>query len=719
MSTNSKNTTNTFISYRWKRSRQSGDTIDYAKADTLADTSEFMSNLRETYLGVQDTTQFKGTDSDTKSHGSDEVPVTQSSITSSLLAHSDQKQRIQTDISSVGDLKDGKHGAKQGNTSSFDAPPFTVVELSAKDLKNKCVQSGTIEFSKLFDNPIDSQNQVPKIENDDTSQDLISIPSILARMAKNWQAEGTEKGYHVDEDDDEYQEYFAGMPPIEMSHSELLLFMEKTLSKGLSANSPLSRVKISKKKAREIKINLWMNGTRNFLQDYLFSPLSKASADTVLAALGFPLPEISVKRSNSEDINMLVQKAVQFTTMPRKRLPTELTIDKLVDAINKAKNIIVLTGAGISTSLGIPDFRSQSGLYTKLASLGLSDPQEVFDLNIFRQDPSVFYAIAREILPVTTKFSPTHLFIKLLQDKGKLLRNYTQNIDNLEHYAGILPEKMVQCHGSFATATCQTCGYKTKGENLFGDIRNQIVSRCPVCKKVANEYITKAKLSPESLRRKKRKYKHKGQYSANDSNSDSDDQRNKFIGLEGEGINLHKQLYPIFSPQNKSELFLDPDPSSKSVWDREGCPQLTPSMVSNPQFGIMKPDITFFGEPLPTTFEETLIDADDHKCDLLLCIGTSLKVSPVSETVRIVPRSTVQVYVSKTPISHNEFDVTFLGACDDVLEHLCNKLGWKMDHPMAKHIDFGPYIEYLPQIATYQFNSEQLSKSKGVEPNDE
>lgn len=673
-----------------------------------------MSNLWKKYIDVQDTTQFKATASDTKSHGSNKVQ--KSSIPPSSLPRSGHKQRTQTDICSVGGLKDGKHAAKQAN-NSFDAPPFRVVELSPTDLGNKFAQSGTIEFSKLFDHPIDSYTQIPKIEDDDTLQNLDSVPLILARMAKNWLPEGTGNRVEEEEDDDDYQEYFAGMPPIEMSRTELLLFMEKTLSKGLSANSPLSRVKVSKKKARKIKINLWMNGTRNFLHEYLFSPLSKASADTVLAALGFPLPESFVKRSNSEDINMLVQKAVQFTTMPRKRLPIELTIDKLVDAINKSKNIIVLTGAGISTSLGIPDFRSQSGLYTKLASLGLSDPQEVFDLNIFRQDPSVFYAIAREILPVTTKFSPTHLFIKLLQDKGKLLRNYTQNIDNLEHYAGILPEKMVQCHGSFATATCQTCGYQTKGENLFGDIRNQVVSRCPVCKKVANEYITKAKLNPDSLRRKKRRYKHKGQYSANDSNSDSDDQP-KLIGLEGEGINLHTQLYPIFSPQNKSELVLDPAPCSKSVWDRDGRPQLTPSMVSNPQFGIMKPDITFFGEPLPTTFEETLIDADDRHCDLLLCIGTSLKVSPVSETVRIVPRSALQVYVSKTPISHNQFDVTFLGACDDVLEHLCNKLGWEMDHPMAKHIDFGPYIEYLPQIATYQFNSDKLARSKGVGPND-
>lgn len=96
-------------------------------------------------------------------------------------------------------------------------------------------------------------------------------------------------------------------------------------------------------------------------------------------------------------------------------------------------------------------------------------------------------------------------------------------------------------------------------------------------------------------------------------------------------------------------------------------------------------------------------------------MGTSLKVSPVSETVRIVPPSVVQVYVSKTMITHNEFDLTLLGACDDVVEHLCNKLHWKLDHPMAASIDFTPYIERKLELAAYEFHEHPKDAPKLVE----
>lgn len=129
----------------------------------------------------------------------------------------------------------------------------------------------------------------------------------------------------------------------------------------------------------------------------------------------------------------------------RAKLSKYNTIDDAVDLLKKAKNIIVLTGAGISTSLGIPDFRSKgTGLYSKLAHLGLNDPQEVFDIQLFRDDPSMFYSVARDILVETERFSPTHAFIALLEKKGKLLTNYSQNIDNLEAKAGISPEKLIQ-----------------------------------------------------------------------------------------------------------------------------------------------------------------------------------------------------------------------------------------------------------------------------------
>ena len=113
--------------------------------------------------------------------------------------------------------------------------------------------------------------------------------------------------------------------------------------------------------------------------------------------------------------------------------------------------------------------------------LGLSDPQEVFDIELFREDPSIFYSVAKDILPSTNRFSPTHAFINLLQEKGKLLTNFTQNIDNLEGHAGILPEKLIQCHGSFATASCMECGYKVKGEEIYKDLKAGRIAHCDRC----------------------------------------------------------------------------------------------------------------------------------------------------------------------------------------------------------------------------------------------
>lgn len=93
----------------------------------------------------------------------------------------------------------------------------------------------------------------------------------------------------------------------------------------------------------------------------------------------------------------------------------------------------------------------------------------------------MFYHLAKEILPVTDRCSPTHTFIKTLQDQGKLLTNYTQNIDNIEAFAGISSNKLVQCHGSWATASCRKCRAAVPGESIFEDVRTQQVARCKVC----------------------------------------------------------------------------------------------------------------------------------------------------------------------------------------------------------------------------------------------
>ncbi len=105
----------------------------------------------------------------------------------------------------------------------------------------------------------------------------------------------------------------------------------------------------------------------------------------------------------------------------------------------------------------------------------------MFDIHLFREDPSVFYSLANKILPATKDFSPTHAFIRLVQDKDKLLTNYSQNIDNLEGFAGIRPDKLIQCHGSFKSATCQECRYQVPGEEIFKDLQAGRIARCERC----------------------------------------------------------------------------------------------------------------------------------------------------------------------------------------------------------------------------------------------
>lgn len=64
--------------------------------------------------------------------------------------------------------------------------------------------------------------------------------------------------------------------------------------------------------------------------------------------------------------------------------------------------------------------------------------------------------------------------------------------------------------------------------------------------------------------------------------------------------------------------------------------------------GWKQPDITFFGQMLPDTFHKRLLDHDREEVDLLICIGTSLKVAPVSEIIGFLPADVPQIYISKT-----------------------------------------------------------------------
>ena len=92
-----------------------------------------------------------------------------------------------------------------------------------------------------------------------------------------------------------------------------------------------------------------------------------------------------------------------------------------------------MTGAGISVSAGIPDFRSPgTGLYDNLKEFNLPKPESMFTISYFKLKPQPFYKFAQSIDKTKFDPTPTHYFAKMLDEKGILFKVMTQNIDNLE-----------------------------------------------------------------------------------------------------------------------------------------------------------------------------------------------------------------------------------------------------------------------------------------------
>ncbi|KAK2750666.1 Sir2 histone deacetylase Hst2 [Myotisia sp. PD_48] len=149
----------------------------------------------------------------------------------------------------------------------------------------------------------------------------------------------------------------------------------------------------------------------------------------------------------------------------------------------KITKVVVMTGAGISTSAGIPDFRSpDTGIYANLARLNLPHPEAVFDISYFRKNPHAFYALAKEMFPGKYRPTLTHSFIKLLHDKGLLLKLFTQNIDCLERAAGLPGDKIVEAHGSFASHACIECKSAYPDDLMRKAIDANDIPKCSDCK---------------------------------------------------------------------------------------------------------------------------------------------------------------------------------------------------------------------------------------------
>lgn len=140
--------------------------------------------------------------------------------------------------------------------------------------------------------------------------------------------------------------------------------------------------------------------------------------------------------------------------------------------LRKAQRIVALTGAGISRPSGIPDFRSDSGIWAH------QNPLEVASLHAFRRDPHRFYGWLQGLLvPILTAVpNPAHRALADLEQRGKMRAVITQNIDGLHQAAG--SRRVFELHGHLRTATCHTCGVQAPAAPLMSIVRRGQAPRC-------------------------------------------------------------------------------------------------------------------------------------------------------------------------------------------------------------------------------------------------
>ena len=179
---------------------------------------------------------------------------------------------------------------------------------------------------------------------------------------------------------------------------------------------------------------------------------------------------------------------------------------RIAEAIGKHGKVVFFGGAGVSTESGIPDFRSEKGLYHAQQDYGRS-PEELLSYSTFADDPELFFRYYVEnLIDLTAKPNPAHLAVAELEKRGFLTAVVTQNIDGLHQMAG--SQNVIELHGSNWRPYCTQCGKKYSLEWLL-DRNNWRVATKPLPDAAAipaetndewldNLLATEGKLAPDA-----------------------------------------------------------------------------------------------------------------------------------------------------------------------------------------------------------------------------
>ncbi|MBQ6364299.1 MAG: NAD-dependent protein deacylase [Lachnospiraceae bacterium] len=167
----------------------------------------------------------------------------------------------------------------------------------------------------------------------------------------------------------------------------------------------------------------------------------------------------------------------------------EQKIDRLRELVEGSDNIVFFGGAGVSTESGIPDFRSQDGLYAQKYKY---PPETIVSHTFYRQRPEEFFEFYKEkMIAPDAQPNAAHLKLAELEQRGKLKAVITQNIDGLHQKAG--SKKVLELHGSVLRNYCEKC-------HTFYDVNYILKSEgVPVCEKCGGRVKPDVVLYEEGL----------------------------------------------------------------------------------------------------------------------------------------------------------------------------------------------------------------------------
>ena len=152
-----------------------------------------------------------------------------------------------------------------------------------------------------------------------------------------------------------------------------------------------------------------------------------------------------------------------------------MSVSRLAELIRERQPCVVLTGAGVSTESGIPDFRSPTGLWAQF------DPFEYGSIEAFRRDPRKVWSFYKPRVAMLTEAepNPAHTALAELEQLGFAEAVVTQNIDLLHERAG--SREIVEVHGSIRTSSCSGCGSRYELTRVLELLAAADAPACPSC----------------------------------------------------------------------------------------------------------------------------------------------------------------------------------------------------------------------------------------------